>query len=171
MIPNSRSLNLPVGVDSNLTLHLAHPMDLDIHFQEEGAHKALKAVTVSPVMKEKAFDVALQKMEDHLVALFVEGHLYPLYFVIMNLVLVLVLPVVKYFGRTGNVAHQDNLLRQDHLEASWVSEQLEDIHLDTAHQDKDHKGQNQEDHHSMVEVLHLEDFVVTDLHRHHSYNH
>ena len=146
-------------------------MDLDIHFQEEGARKALRAVTVSLVMKEKAFDVALRKMEGHLVARFVEGHLHPLYFVIMSLALVLVLPVVKYFGRTGNVAHQDNLLRPDHLEASWVSEQLEDIHPDTAHLDKDHRGQNQEDHHSMVEVLHLEDFVVPGLHRHHSYNH
>ena len=146
-------------------------MDLDIHFQVEVDRKALTAVTVSLVMKEKAFDVALQKMEGHLVALFVEGHLCPLYFVIMSLVLVLVLPVVKYFGRTGNVAHQDNLLHQDHLEASWVSEQLEDIHLDMVHQDKDHRGQNLEGHHLRVEDLHLEDFVVLGLHRHHSYNH
>ena len=35
-------------------------MDLGIHFQEEGDRKALTAVTVTLVMKEKAFYVGLQ---------------------------------------------------------------------------------------------------------------
>ena len=119
----------------------------------------------------KAFDEVLQEVEVHRVAHLAEGHLSLLCFVIMSLALAWVLPAEKYFGRTGNVAHQDNLLRQDHLEASWVSELLEDIHLDMVHQDKDHRGQNLEGHHLRVEDLHLEDFVVLGLHRHHSYNH
>ena len=80
-------------------------------------------------------------------ALLVEDHLIPLYFVIVSLELAWVLLAVRYFGRTGNVAHQDIHLHLNLQEASWVSEQLEDIRLDRVLLCKDRKVQKVDDHH------------------------
>jgi hypothetical protein len=66
----------------------------------------------------------------------VEDHLIHLDFVIMSLTLEWALPAVKYFDRTGSVAHQDNL--RSHLGASLASGPLADILLGMDFQGTNH---------------------------------